>query len=147
MKTIVGKTRLFAAAILVAPVGLSATAPSVLNAASRDTGRLTLLPGPNLTSPASAPQSGPTITIYPASQVKLGESQWRFVPGDVKPSTRTTLPNGTLTLSSKDANEVVAPPSDGQKKAPSADSLRFDSTLHPPTTPPQMQFIPAPKRD
>lgn len=90
-----------------------ATGPS----ATRDLGRLTLLPGPTLLSPArGAPQSTPVITIVPASAVQVPQREaFRYLP----PTPAEKMPGAT----------TFTPDASPAATQPATDTLRFDSQL------------------
>jgi hypothetical protein len=159
MKTLVGKF-VFTAALSVTFAPLDSIAQNLASqpgTVNRSVERVSLLPGPTLLSPArGAPQSTPNITIVPASQVRIGAAgEWRFVPAyrghgatQLKTSGEgtTTFSRGTLTLGS-DAHRTPSVPE--AKQIPlNADLFRFDTPLHPPSSPLKLEAVPAaPKRD
>ena len=144
MKTLAGKIALVAAALAV--TSLPAFAQNVAGrpgTVDRSTERLSLLPGPDLLSPASgAPQSGPSVTITPAAQVP----QVRFVPSYLNNGRWQFTPKGVLTLGSDANRQPSAPPP--QSPPLGSELFRFDATLHPPSAPLRLEAVPAkPKRD
>lgn len=136
MKTSFGKPSLLAFAISALPLATHAAADRAIQSAARDVAPFTLLTGPNLTSPPrGAPPAGKTVEVAPSA-----------------PS-RVQFSSGTLTLRPEESSAIPVPPAN--KRLPSAESLRFDSTLHAPKAPAnsmppaQWKFVPgpAPKRD
>src|SRR4051794_39383541 len=126
MKTILGKIGLLAALVSITPLALSAAAPTIANGVARDLGHLTLLPGPNLTSPAaSAPAAAPATTLLLRSQ----EATFRFVPSK-PPQSSGVRENGPGILTLRPSEESTTPQTPAARKPlPKPESLRFDSTL------------------
>lgn len=150
MKTLVGKIVSIAAVASTASLTASAAAPTLDNRVSRDLNHLTLLRGPNLTSPvvpmvAAKPET--TVIAPPAPD----PDTFRYVP--TAPETGAVRKSGPGTLTLRRTDEPAAPsaaPAATQKKPlPDAESLRFDSKLHPTPTRSQIERVrePAPKRD
>jgi hypothetical protein len=159
MKTLVGKF-VFTAALSVAFAPLDSIAQNLASqpgTVNRSVERVTLLPGPTLLSPArGAPQSTPNITIVPASQVRIGSAgEWRFVPSyrghgptQLKPNVpgTVTFSRGTLTLGSESHRTPSVP--DTEKIPLNSNLFRFDTPLHPPSSPLQLEAVRTmPKQD
>jgi hypothetical protein len=135
MKTIVGKVSVASALVMTLPLALCGANHPALQSASPDVSALTLLRGPNLTSPVVPLPVRKNDS--PAPQVQVGAA------------------SGTLTLSRDHPdNTIVVPPL--KKRLPPPESLRFENQLHAPATSPHSptiapgwKFIPAapPKRD
>ena len=143
MKMLVGIIVLIAAASSTA----AAAAPTIDNRVSRDLNHLTLLRGPNLTSPVvPIVIAKPETTIVAPPSAEPGT--FRYVPQS--PETGAVRKNGPGSLTLRKTEEPAAPAATQKKALPDAESLRFDAKLHPtPSSRGTMERVPesAPKRD
>lgn len=116
------KTALLPSCLLAAATAAASTAPQNVR---QDVTRLTLLPGPHLTSPAKgAPQPTPVVPLT-EGMVRIGaEPQFRFVPA--RPAAPAT---GTLELRGDEERNREFAPARRPTSPPAADTLRFDAQL------------------
>jgi hypothetical protein len=122
MKTMFGKIGVVAAVVSTTPLLSAANASMSM---SRDLNHLTLLTGPNLTTPPRG--------------ILLNSQAANAAP---RPPAQTGAASGTLVLSSESPDKIAVPVA--AKKLPSPESLRFENQLHSPARPPQLKFFPAP---
>lgn len=141
MKALIGNI-VFAAAVASAITPAVSSAQNIASppgSLNRGLGKLTLLPGPDLLSPArGAPQSTPAITIVPAALVHRPDSATRLAP-----ATEHFMIGGQSSLhliERKSINPLslsgrIAEPPRDPKLPPTPDELRFDSRLEAPSLP------------
>jgi hypothetical protein len=146
MKTLVGKIVSLAVVLSTAPLTASAAAPTLDNGMARDLNHLTLLRGPNLTSPlrpiAIRPEDG-AIRLVPQPTPDAGRvffvpstpevGEFRYVPQPPETSAvRMTSPGKLSLRKTEEPAAPSTPPAAAQKKSlPAPESLHFDSKLHP----------------
>ncbi|MGH7956816.1 MAG: hypothetical protein ACREH8_07370 [Opitutaceae bacterium] len=150
MKTRVGKVSVAAALVCITPLlstaqntalhGSSSLAPASPGSVNRGIGRLTLLPGPTLLSPART-----TPTMMPSPMKLAAAPAFRFVP-----ATERILSGGPVSLRLIERPIVDPASRSGQlreprdAKHPPAELLRFDSTLKSPPAQLQIRSVPRP---
>lgn len=121
-----------AAVFLVLPALLPATVLLAGNPPQnvrQDVTRLTLLPGPHLTSPAKgAPQPQPVHNVTEGMIKMEPERQFRFVP---TPPTSQSAGQGTLTLGANTDSRWEFTPGRKLPTSTKADDLRFEAQLPP----------------
>ena len=155
MKTLAGKIALVAVFVVALPpfVATAQNIASKPGTVNRGLERLTLLPGPKLLSPArGAPQSGPSITIYPAAVDMSSASSVYFTPAintsySAGHGVLSLRPSATGTMTFSPAGNGEQPDANAPKTAPTPDpdALRFDSTLHAPNPSLRLEGRPATK--
>jgi hypothetical protein len=138
MKRSVGIVSVAAATICFAPLlSLAQNIVSKPGTVDRSIERLTLLPGPNLLSPA---RTTPTMMPAPVKMQQTGS--FRFVPASER---FISGEKGTLRLVDRPIlfDNVPQP----RKANPPMESLRFESTLRSPVAPLQNQIksVPTPQ--
>jgi hypothetical protein len=144
MKTLVGKI-VSLAVLSTAPLTASAAAPTLNHGVSRDVTHLTLLTGPNLTSPARPISTVDPTTAFEGPVPDVGE--FRFVPQPPETGAVRMTGPGRLTLRKTAEPAPSTSPAAAQKKSlPAPETLRFDSKLHPAPTRGTIERVPEPKQ-